>query len=95
MKAFGAGVEPNRDEHFRRVGGAASNALDGADVALETAQIERIDNAPDAPGDMIGIDQAVDIERQQDVLGTVDGEVARGTLVGHDLLYQSSFLYRV
>jgi len=30
----------------------------------------------------------VDIERQQDVLGTVDGEVARGTLIGHDLLYK-------
>jgi hypothetical protein len=46
--------------------------------------------APDAPGEVIGIDQAIDIERQQDVLGTVDGEVARGTLVGHDLLYQSN-----
>ena len=44
---------------------------------------------------MIEIDQAVDIERQQDVLATVDGEVARATLGGHDLLYQSNLLHRV
>ena len=86
MKTLGESVEPNRDEHIRRVRGAAGNALDGPDIVLETAPVERIDNAPDAPGDMIVVDQAVDIERDQDVLGTVNGEVARGTLVGHTLL---------
>ena len=86
MQALGEGVEPDRDEHFRRLRGAAGNALDGPDIALEATQIERIDHAPDAPGDMIVVDQAIDIERDQEVLGTVNGEVARGPLVGHTLL---------
>ena len=57
------------------MGGTSGDALEGPDIALETAQVERIDNAPDAPGDMIVVDQAVDIERDQEVLGTVNGEV--------------------
>ncbi len=56
--------------------GSSGDALDSADVALEAAQVERGDDAPDAAGDVIVIDQTIDIERQQQVLGAVDGEVA-------------------
>ena len=44
---------------------------------------------------MVSVDHTIDIERQQNVLGPFDGEVARGTLLRHNMLFQINWYYRV
>lgn len=46
------------------MGRASGDALDGANAVLEAAEIERIDDAPDTAGDMVVIDQAIDVEKR-------------------------------
>ena len=79
----------------RRCSSVSGGAFDGADVKLEAAEVERADDAPDTARNVTVIDQTIDIERQQNVLGAVDEQVARGTLIRHDLLYPISFHHRV
>ena len=77
MQALGVGVDPDRDQQLGRMSAAPGAAFDRACVGFEAGQVEPLDRAPDLARRMLRVDQAFDIERVEQYLVAIEGDIAR------------------